>query len=174
MSKKRPREDLLLSLGKSSFVSKSGIEKLLNEVKDEGLPETFSRTSHYRARKSVCARDTIHGKLLDYKHVELTNGEEWDIAMLNPFALFNEQCRTSAHFCKIVSEALDRYPCSPSRPWDLILYEDGVDPSDGLAKHHTRKICVYYYSFMQFGMRALGHEEVWATMTIVRENVAKN
>ena len=51
----------LISLGKSSFVSKSGIEQLLSEVKKNELSYTFDRRSQYRARKHVC-RDPLWEK----------------------------------------------------------------------------------------------------------------
>ena len=143
-----------MSLGRASYVSKEGMAKLLKSVEEDGMSETFSRTTQYRARKNVCATPTPHGTLLDYKKLTLIDGEEWEIAIANPFALFREQCRTSPHFCKIVVEALVRYPCTPGTPWGLVLYEDGVDPSDGLAKHHTRKVDVYYFTFLQFDYHA--------------------
>jgi hypothetical protein len=50
----------------------------------------------------------------------------------------------------------------------LILYQDGVDPSDGLAKNHSRKSAVYYWSFVEFGMQALAKEQVWGVVTVAR------
>ena len=74
----------------------------------------------------------------------------------------------SEHYAKIMQTALSKYPCSPSSPWKLILYQDGVDPSDGLAKKHSRKSAVYYWSFVEFGMQALAKEEVWGVITVAR------
>ena len=54
----------LASLGRASFVSKSGIANLLAEVKASGLPDAFSRSSQYRARKHVCNTMTEYGKLV--------------------------------------------------------------------------------------------------------------
>ena len=45
------RYHALISLGRSSFVTKSGIEQLLSEVKKNELPDAFDRRSQYRARK---------------------------------------------------------------------------------------------------------------------------
>jgi len=55
----------LISLGRASFVSKSGIEKLLSSVKKDGLPDAFDRRSQYRARKHVCQTQTPYGKLVE-------------------------------------------------------------------------------------------------------------
>jgi len=58
-------------------------------------------------------------------------------------------------------------------PWNLILYQDGIDASDGLAKNHSRKTCIFYWSFKEFGMRALAHEQVWGIVTNVRVDECK-
>ena len=53
-------------------------------------------------------------------------------------------------------------------PWDLIVYADGVSPEDTLSKNDKRKFWVIYWSFQQFGHEALGTEEPWFTLAIVR------
>jgi len=55
----------------------------------------------------------------------------------------------------------------------LILYQDGVDASDGLAKNHHRKSAIFYWSIKEFGMRALHHEQVWGIITNVRFDECK-
>ena len=63
-----------------------------------------------------------------------------------------------------------RNPCSAQSPWRIIIYQDGVDPSDGLAANHSRKSCVFYWSFVEYGMHALCHEEVWGTLCVMRSH----
>ena len=53
-------------------------------------------------------------------------------------------------------------------------YQDGVDPGDGLTKEKSRHMAVFYWSFLEFGMDVLSHEEFWATGAIVRTHNAKN
>ena len=53
-------------------------------------------------------------------------------------------------------------------PWDLIVYADGVSPEDTLSKNDKRKFWAIYWSFHQFGQEALGTEEPWFTLAIVR------
>ena len=46
-------------------------------------------------------------------------------------------------------------------------------PSDGVSKNHSRKCCAFYWSFAEFGMHALGHEEeVWGTICCYKEQRA--
>lgn len=52
---------LAVSLGRKSFVTKRGIDTLLRNIRDEGMPTAFSRSSQYRARKHVCNTNTLYG-----------------------------------------------------------------------------------------------------------------
>jgi len=159
----------LVSLGRTSYASKSAIAKLLAHVDQHGIPEIYSRTSQYNARKEICRkREGDYGSMIVDTQLALASGEQQTFSMQNPFAWLQHNCMHSKDFAKIMQSALNTYPCTPASPWRLILYQDGVDPSDGLAKNHSRKSAVYYWSFVEFGMRALSKEEVWGVMTVSR------
>lgn len=158
----------LMSLGRASFVSKSGIANLLKTIQGDGLPQTFDRSAQFRARKQVCQTSTPYGKLVDTMPVVLADGKDGVIAFQNPLAFLYYNCQKSPHFAEIVRDALERHPCGPTTPWTLILYQDGVDPSDGLSNNHSRKSCVWYWSFLEFGLRHLAYEEVWGTLCVMR------
>jgi hypothetical protein len=134
----------LMSLGRASFVSKSGIAKLLHTVEKEGLPATYDRSAQFRARKQVCQTSTPYGKLVVTIPVVFPDGTEGDIACQNPLAYLYYNCQKSPHYAEIVRQSLERHPCTPATPWELIIYQDGVDPSDGLSSNHSRKSCVWY------------------------------
>ena len=137
------RRARLSALGRSSFVTKSGIEALLKAVKKDGLPEAFSRSSRYRARKEMCSTATPYGKLIVQKNLKLINGKFVRLAFQNPLAIFHYNCNHSANYAQIVREALARYPSTAATPWEIIFCQDGVNPSDGLAKNHSRKPSVF-------------------------------
>ncbi len=162
------REKQLLSLGRASFVSKSGIAKLLAAVKEEGLPDTFDRSAQYRARKNLANSETPYGKIVSQVEVRNKDGTTQNIGFQNPLAFMAYHCQESPHYAEIVRMALEKKPCTPASPWNLIIYQDGVDPSDGLAKNHSRKSAVFYWSFAEFGLHALAHEEVWGCVTVMR------
>ena len=159
-----------MSLGRASFVSKSGIAGLLGAVKKDGLPTSFDRRSQYRARKQVTSTTTPYGKLVDT--LPLPRGRS--IAYQNPLAFFWYNCQKSADYAEVVRQALDRSPCTPASPWNIVLYQDGVDPSDGLSNNHSRKSCVWYWSFLEFGLRDLAKEEVWGTLCVMRATTANS
>ena len=176
----RARAEALSSLGRNSFVTKSGIEKLLKAVRDDGIPETFDRKAQYRARKDMCPSTTTYGELVVTVPVTLhkkdRKGKTVPVAesfgFQNPLAFLAYHCAESPQYADIVMNALEHHPCDPTRPWNVILYQDGVDPSDGLANCHSRKSCVFYWTFSEFGMRALAHEEVWGTVCVTRMHEA--
>ena len=77
----------LLSLGRSSFVTKSGIASLLKSVQDaRELPMSFDRSAQYRARKHMCNTDTPYGKLVEPVTVTRTDGTPEVIGCQNPLA----------------------------------------------------------------------------------------
>ena len=161
----------LTSLGRSSFVSKSGIEKLLASVKEDGLPDTYSRKSQYEARKHLCRTQTPYGKLVEELPLEF-DGKPHSMPFQNPLAFLWYHYHNSPHYASVVCNALQHFPCTPANPWRVIIYQDGVDPSDGLANNHSRKSCVFYWSFVEFGMHALAHEHVWGTVCVIRTSDA--
>ena len=69
-------------------------------------------------------------------------------------------------FAGLLAETVARH--GTDAPWDLIVYADGVSPEDTLSKNDKRKFWAIYWSFHQFGQEALGTEEPWSTLAIVR------
>ena len=172
-SNKRPmdRSLELISLGRSSYASHSAISKLLARIGEHGLPETYDRSAQFRARKEVCNTDNGYGPLVVKREMALASGGTTTGAFQNPLAMFQYHCKHSAHYSNVVKDALAKYPCTPASPWRIILYQDGVDPSDGLAKNHSRKSAVFYWAFAEFGLAALSHEELWGTICVCRNTL---
>ena len=144
----------LMLLGRQSFVSRRGIDGLLRTVQREGLPSAFSRSTQYRARKSVCKTRTPYGQLVE--EVELTLGDKGTtIGFQNPWAMLYYATSTSDDVSALVARTIETYPPSIDKPWKIILYSDGVDPSDGLSVNKSRKSNVFYWTFLEFDHKAL-------------------
>ena len=171
--KRRERAFDLNSLGKASYANRSAIEKLVTHLRKQGFPEVSSRASQYRARKEICRTETAYGTLVQKVSVPLSKGGETMVSMQAPLPFFVYNCEHSESYARIVRDALNANPCSPATPWHIILYQDGVDPSDMGATHHTRSSCVWYWSIAEFGMYALSHEEVWGCVCTLRKSEYK-
>ena len=171
-SSKRRRSLELVSLGRASYASHSAISKLLAHVSEHGIPDTYDRQAQYRARKDLCRTNVDgYGTLVVNLEMPLSAGGTETGSFQNPLAAFAYHCKHSRHFSDIVKTAAAKHPPSVGIKWRLILYQDGVDPSDGLAKNHSRKSTVFYWAFAEYGMRALCHEEVWLTTCVCRSSL---
>ena len=140
---------------------------------EHGLPESFSRSTQYRARKKLCGMECNSGPQVLKEKIALSGGKEHTIAFQNPFAFIHYHGGKSKDYAMIMRAAIARKPPSHSDPWRLIIYQDGVNPSDGLAKNLSRKSCVFYWAFAELGAHALCHEEVWGISTLVRNTICK-
>ena len=158
----------LTMLGKKSFVSRRGIDALLRTVKSEGLPTAFSRSTQYRARKSVCGTVTPYGKLVQEVDLDVKHGKETIVGFQHPWAMLYHAASTSSDVSKLIEKTIATHPPSIDKPWNIILYQDGVDPSDGLSVNKSRKSNVLYWTILEFDHEALAHEELWFTATLIR------
>ena len=167
-AKLEARNVKLLMLGKKSFVSRRGLDALLRTVKREGLPSAFSRATQYRARKDVCSTMTPYGKLVQEVELDVGNGREITVGFQHPWAMLYHATRTSSDVSDLIASTLNSHPPSVVEPWNIVLYQDGVDPSDGLSVNKSRKSNVWYWTLLEFGHWALAHEELWFTATLIR------
>ena len=160
---KHPRNHM--ELGRDSYVSQSGITKLLKSVRDVGIPNGLSERTFLRARKDATQRMTPYGKLVEMEELPTSNGII-KLAVQNPMAIFWESMRTSARYRSLVEQAVQRV--GTTEPWGLALYNDGVSPTDSAAHHDKRKMTSFYWSLRELGQRALSTEEGWHVFTTVR------
>ena len=101
-------------------------------------------------------------------------GPPMALPIQKPFATLHLTTNTPRDVARILRDALVRHPCDKDHPWNIVFYQDGVDPSDGLAKTHSRTSNVFYWSFLELGLHALCHEECWFAVTLVRDNTSKS
>ena len=161
----RSQEDERLNyLRHSKFVTRAALSNVAKEVQREPV-QNISATSQFRARKSLAGTLTPYGPLVEEVNVDKVN-----MGISNPLAAMWWSCKHSSSYANIVFETMRSRPPTVSQPWNLIFYQDGVDPGDGLAKSKSRKSAVYYTSIAEFGPRVLGFEQVWFCATVIRQN----
>ena len=159
----------LMALRHTKYVTQRALSSLVQSIQRDGPIQHSSRTTQYRARQSIAYHETPYGRLLD---VHTVNGMSFGISP--PFAAMYYHARNSASYAAVLRDTLRRAPCDARQPWSFIMYQDGVDPSDGLSKSHTRKSAVFYWSIKEFGYDVLGQEQVWLTSNITRARLLKN
>ncbi len=79
----------IVSLGRASYASHSAIDRLLKEVKQNGIPDTFDRSAQHRARLEVCNTLTPYGTLTTKVEGPLRKGGHQPITFQNPLAWFH-------------------------------------------------------------------------------------
>ena len=160
--KKRKGVDVL-RLGRGrSFATQSAISELCRAVEKDGLPECYSRKAQSRSLKNFTNQQTPDGPLMA---PFVVGGVALAVQCPGPMMYYcAEHC---SGFASLLAEAVARH--GSDDPWDLIVYADGVSPEDTLSKNDKRKFWAIYWSFQQFGHEALGTEEPWFTLAIVRE-----
>ena len=90
-----------------------------------------------------------------------------------PFGIHISRMRAVAGLSVHTQSCVRPETATPSDPWNIVLYQDGVDFGDGLTKNKSRHIIIFYYSFFEFGEEALCHEEVWGVIVTMRTKQAK-
>ena len=157
--KKRAR---LAELGRTSYVSKSGMATLLHEflsIPDDELPEHLSRSTIMRACADVQKLDTPYGLIFQTCELRTRDGELGTVHYLSPMPLFWHLVMECAPFREAVKLALERHPPSLSHPWRIALYSDEVLPGNQLKHFNHRKIQAIYWTFVELG--DLGNENIW-------------
>ena len=161
----RAQEDNRLNfLRHSRYASRAALCNIVKDVQREPVHNS-SATSQFRARKNLAGTQTPYGRL-----VEEINLDGVNLGISNPLAAMWWSCKHSRSYSNIIKHVVRAQPPTLDSPWNLILYQDGVDPGDGLAKSKSRKSAVYYTSIAEFGPRILGFEQVWFCATIIRQH----
>ena len=162
----------LINLRHQNYISQRALQNVARELQRRPI-EHVSRGTQYRARKKLVATRTPFGPLVTEKTVVLSDGTELTLGLSNPLAIMSYQAMHCPSYERIMRNALARHPVSIRDPWNMILYQDGVNPSDGLSNHATRKSAVYYWSILEYGCAELGCEQLWACPTMCRQNQVK-
>ena len=153
----------VLDLRHSKYVTQRALKNVVDSIREDGLLYHSSRVAQWRARKSIARVETPYGQLVEeYTHEGISYG------VSPPLAAMWYHAKHSKAYSDVIQDSLRRAPNSASSPWNVVLYQDGVDPSDGLAKLHTRKSAVYHWTVKEFGYDVLGQEQVWLTSALIR------
>ena len=161
--------DRLLGLRHTKYITQRALVNVVEDLQRNGPLHNSSRATQYRARQALAYSETPYGRMIE---VHEANGMTFGISP--PFAAMHYHARNSASYASILKDTLRRAPGDARQPWSWILYQDGVDPSDGLSKTHTRKSTVFYWSIKEFGYDVLGQEQVWLTANVTRTRVLAN
>ena len=178
-AKKRAVEDgrgQLVALHRGEYLSQRALEKVLRQIRDEGLPDAVSRRSQGRALTAFGDTPTPDGLGPVVQDIELplTSGP-FSVAVQMPMQMLSLCVLKSATFRAFMRERLRLHPSSMARPWGIIVYFDAISPKDPLAKgKDAQKVEAIYWSFEEFGVENLWSEILWFVVSATRQVVVKS
>ena len=155
------------------FVSQRALQNVVTSIQNEPLGAGVSRARQYVARKEIVHAKTPYGPLVAERTLKLNDGSDFTLAVASPLALMFYHAKYSESYTQVVKDTMAREPCTPSKPWTMIMYQDGVNPADGLAKNQSRNSATWYWSILEYGAAALGHEQLWMCPLLCRQKFVK-
>ena len=116
----RTASEALVEVHRGPYISQTALSHVLTYIRDNGLPETISRRSQYRAyEKHVVNDHNAYGHIL--KGMKMPVGDDGDGRtfenwVCNPGALLYAMCKNSGPFRSVMRRQLQKHPCSLSEP----------------------------------------------------------
>ena len=164
------------SLGRRHYVSLSGLESVLKDLKrDHDLDiQGTSRRTLKRARDAEVDIETPHGQVLTEMTIQLltkssrTELQEKALPVLNLGA-----CQSLPQFAAFFQRRLGQHASTPESPWQICLYADEITPGNPLKASNTRKVWAFYLSFAEFGAEARCQEDMWFCVCLARTSVVQ-
>ena len=165
---KRTPQDLkqLTDLHRGAYSSQNALVAIIEKIRAQGIPTASSRTTQQRARTKISCQETPYGpSILDF---ELPlEPRPLKIALGNPFAMLYRTFDECVRFRSVLLERFAAKPCSPSCPWSLILYFDGISPNNPLDQGvDEREMQCVYWTFAE--LDHLHDEDFWFTTATCR------
>ena len=99
-----------------------GASGLDTAIRDVDAPDTWSRTSQYRARRDQCRRLGPRGRLVETIGLEMNSAPDAGIAIQNPIAMLLTAAESSVYYADLLESAYDARPCDRRHPWSIVLY----------------------------------------------------
>ena len=155
------------SLGRRHYVSLSGLESILKDLKrDHDLDiQGTSRRTLKRARDVEVDIETPHGQVLTEMTIQLltkssrTELQEKALPVLNLGAFLWHACQSLPQFAAFFQRRLGQHASTAESPWQICLYADEITPGNPLKASNTRKVWAFYLSLAELGAEARCQED---------------
>ena len=99
----------LVFLGRDSFVSHQGMQRLLQSVKQEGVPSAFSARTQYRARKGLCSTITPYGRLVDEVNFQTGDAAPLQVGFQNPLPMLHYAANQPDAYGALIGRTLEKH-----------------------------------------------------------------
>ena len=134
----------------------------MKALEAQGIDVTsISRKTLYRARTDLWRRIGTTSKVchFDLEHCSIT-GLLRELVRAGPW-------RTA--FRNLIAQQ----PCTPTKPYHLVVYADEIVPGNVLRLHNERKAMCWYFTIVEFPMALRQHVDMWAPFAIIASEAVK-
>ena len=152
-------------------VTANAFAALVQELKQEGLPELCAPKHFKEAEEMDFRKPTRHGPVLQNWICMSKEGKPVRIPAADPLALLDVAFARKGAYEAMLRHAQSKHPCCPESPWGLILYSDEITPGNVLSHDNRRRFWAFYFSIKQFGAANLQQEGAWLCAAVVRSSV---
>lgn len=163
----------LANLGRSSFVSQSGLSDTLRKLNEAGLLSKniggISRHSVKRARERELEQtDTRFGPLMKTLARKNEDGEVvHEVPIIDSSSPFLAHCGALLWVSRVFFfRSLGDQPCSHQAPWGLVIYADEIVSGNP----NPRKCQALYWSWSEFQQDGLSREDLWFPPAVIRSS----
>ena len=112
-------------------------------------------------------------RLLSFALTLPTESGEYQWELLEPNLLLAHVVGSCPALQDVYRVALEAWPPTPDRPWDLMVCYDEFAPGDMLDYDNTRKTMVLAFNFEQLGTAVLERDYSWMVPIAVRTAIIK-
>ena len=158
---------VLTSAHHRSYVSQSGLAAILKSIKENGLPNSISRSGIKRARDAA-----LPDELWTTVEFEMDNGSFKQFPCVQPVLLLRHMIEVIPSFAEFFFSKLQQHPNDANRKWKVCIYSDEILPGNIIKPRNDRKLVAMYYSLCEFD-GATSAEDMWFVLCCIRSNLVK-
>ena len=154
----------------SPFISQSALESILDNMRQEGVPNQSSRKLIKKATKVALSENTSYGPLLLGQEAITKEDEKVKFEITNLAIYLHLLYTQIGSFHQLLNNTYRDQPSSVDDCWSLMLYENEIASGNVLGKTQ-RKGWSIFCSFLQFPLQALSNEKSWLTLSIISSSL---
>jgi hypothetical protein len=145
--------------------SKSALEAILQNIKDDGLPELTTAKNMREGCRVAMEQMNGYGPLLLEHRLHGVDGSIKKVKLVNLLSYIHAAYKAGGGFHTLLKKTLAKH----NSPLSLLVYADEVTPGNVLANVPTREMWCIYISIKEFSDH-LQKEAAWMTVGLIRSD----
>ena len=134
MSESTKRRKTIIEYGQGKHVSAKALAAILQDVRDDGLPDAMSASAYNRYRAKAVYAKTSFGPVISQHELKLKDGGVRNIPFAHHLALLEWAIRNEPGFHRLFREVCDQN----DNKLGVVLYSDEVTPGQALIPDNRR------------------------------------